>query len=67
MAVVTGRNDVAVAPGSYGRDGGMGTSWYSDRTAGLIGILLSQAAWTSPSPPDVCREFWKATYRAIVD
>ena len=65
MSVVTGRNDMAVAPGSYGWDGGMGTSWYSDAAAGLTGILMTQAAWTSPSPPPVCRDFWSAVYRGI--
>jgi hypothetical protein len=31
------------------------------------GVLMTQRAWTSPSPPDVCRDFWTATYQALDD
>jgi hypothetical protein len=34
---------------------------------GLVGILMTQSAWTSPSPPDVCLDFWTSAYRAIDD
>jgi hypothetical protein len=33
----------------------------------MVGILMTQRAWTSPKPPDVCRVFWTAVYRAIDD
>jgi hypothetical protein len=33
----------------------------------MVGLLMTQRAWTSPSPPDVCRDFWTATYQAIDD
>jgi CubicO group peptidase (beta-lactamase class C family) len=67
MAVVTRRDDVAAAPGRYGWDGGLGTSWYSDPGEDLVGILMTQSAWTSPSPPPVCRDFWTSVYQAIDD
>jgi CubicO group peptidase (beta-lactamase class C family) len=60
MAVVTGRDDSG-APGAYGWDGGLGTSWRSDPTEGAVRILLTQRSWTSPQPPPVCRDFWKAS------
>ncbi len=44
--------------GRYGWDGGLGTSWASDPGQDLIGILLTQTAWTSAMPPPVCRDFW---------
>ena len=67
MAVVTRQDELSRAVGSYGWDGGLGTSWYVDPTEDLVGILMTQAAWTSPSPPAVCRDFWTSAYQAIDD
>lgn len=67
LAVVTRRDDLASAPGRYGWDGGLGTSWATDPREGLLGILLTQAAWTSPHPPGVYRDFWTLVYGAIDD
>lgn len=67
MAVVTRRNDVGLVPGSFGWDGGLGTSWYSDPAEEMVTILMTQRAWTSPSPPDVCLDFWTSAYQAIDD
>jgi len=33
----------------------------------MIGILMTQRAWTSPTPPDVCLDFWTSLYQAIDD
>jgi CubicO group peptidase (beta-lactamase class C family) len=60
--VVTKADDVVPVPGRFGWDGGLGTSWYSDPKAGIVGILLTQRSWSSPSPPPVQRDFWKAVY-----
>jgi CubicO group peptidase (beta-lactamase class C family) len=65
VSVVTRRDDVAAVPGRFGWDGGMGTSWYSDPREGMVTILMTQRAWTSPSPPNVCLDFWTLTYQAI--
>ena len=46
------------SPGRFGWDGGLGTSWYSDPREEWSAILMTQRAWTSPSPPDVCLDFW---------
>jgi len=67
MSVVTQRDDIAGTVGKYGWDGGLGTSWYSDPVEEMITILMTQAAWTSPSPPDICRDFWTLAYQAIND
>jgi CubicO group peptidase (beta-lactamase class C family) len=67
MSVVTRRDDVAAVPGRYGWDGGLGTSWYSDPREAMVIILMTQCAWTSPSPPDVCLDFWTSAYQAIDD
>jgi CubicO group peptidase (beta-lactamase class C family) len=67
VSVVTRRDDIAAVPGRYGWDGGMGTSWYSDPREEIVTILMTQCAWTSPSPPDVCLDFWTSGYQAIDD
>jgi CubicO group peptidase (beta-lactamase class C family) len=67
VSVVTRRTDIASVPGRYGWDGGLGTSWYSDPTEDMITILMTQRAWTSPSPPNVCLDFWTLAYQAIDD
>jgi CubicO group peptidase (beta-lactamase class C family) len=54
-------------PGRYGWDGGLGTSWASDPRHEFTGILMTQRAWTSPNPPDVCVDFWAAAYQFLDD
>jgi CubicO group peptidase (beta-lactamase class C family) len=67
VAVVTRREDLAGSVGRYGWDGGLGTSWSSDPKEDMVGILMTQAAWTSPRLPDVCLDFWTSAYQAIDD
>jgi len=67
VAMVTRREDLAGSIGRFGWNGGLGTSWASDPQEELVGILLTQRAWTSPNPPDVCRDFWTLAYQAIDD
>ncbi|WP_394828031.1 serine hydrolase domain-containing protein [Pendulispora albinea] len=59
MAVVTARDDDHMPAGSYGWDGGLGSSWYADPRTNTTGILLSSRSWTDPSPPRMFREFWR--------
>src|SRR5262249_40469261 len=67
LAVVTQRIDVGAPAGQFGWDGGLGTSWRSDPVNDMVGILLTQRAWTSPRPPSVCLDFWTSAYQAIDD
>ena len=67
MSIVTRRDNLARSIGSFGWDGGLGTSWYSDPQEEMVGILMTQRAWTSPSPPDICLDFWTLAYQAIDD
>ncbi|MDP9266190.1 MAG: beta-lactamase family protein [Chloroflexota bacterium] len=67
VSVVTRRDDVAGTVGRFGWDGGLGTSWYSDPREDMVTILMTQRAWTSPSPPNVCLDFWTSAYQAIDD
>jgi CubicO group peptidase (beta-lactamase class C family) len=67
MSVVTRRSSVFDSIGRFGWDGGLGTSGYSDPKEEMVTILMTQRAWTSPVPPDVCVDFWTSAYQAIDD
>jgi CubicO group peptidase (beta-lactamase class C family) len=67
VTVVTRRSGTATVPGSYGWDGGLGTSWRTDPQEQMVTIMLTQMAWTAPRPPDVCQDFWSCAYQAIDD
>jgi len=67
LSMVTRRHAVAGSVGTFGWDGGLGTSWYSDPREDMVTILMTQRAWTSPSPPDVWLDFWTSSYQAIDD
>jgi CubicO group peptidase (beta-lactamase class C family) len=51
--------------GSYDWDGGLGSSWANDPANDLIGILLTDQMWTSPTPPAVGEVFWTAAHRTV--
>lgn len=59
------RTGIARSVGSYGWDGGMGSTWVNDPAEDLIAILLTNQAWTSPVPPAVSQDFLTCTYAAI--
>jgi CubicO group peptidase (beta-lactamase class C family) len=67
VSIVTKRTDPSGTIGKFGWDGGFGTSWYVDPSEEMITILMTQAAFTSPSPPAVIRDFWTGAYQAIDD
>jgi CubicO group peptidase (beta-lactamase class C family) len=67
LSVVTRHDDLDRTPGTYGWDGGYGTSWYVDPKEELIGVLMTQRLWDSPRAPNVTRDFWTSTYQAIDD
>ncbi len=50
--------------GSYGWDGGLGASWWTDPVSGLIAILLTNQMWSSPQPPPVFTHFWATAFSA---
>ncbi len=67
LSIITRPDSVAGPVGKVGWDGGLGTSWYSDPREDTVTILMTQRAWTSPSPPNVCLDFWTSAYQAIDD
>jgi CubicO group peptidase (beta-lactamase class C family) len=53
--------------GQYGWDGGLGTIWRNDPSEQMVSMLLTNAAWTSPRPPDITLDFLTVAYAAIDD
>lgn len=64
VAVTVARGDPREPVGSYGWNGGLGSIWQSDPRKGLVAILMTDLAWSSPQPPPVCRDFLAAAHRA---
>jgi len=65
--VITRRDHLCNIPGRYGWEGGFGTSWYSDPSEKLTGILFTQRLMDSPQLPPVMADFWTLVYQAIDD
>lgn len=53
------------ADGSYGWDGGFGTSWLVDPRRDLVVIVLTQRMFESPETPGVHRDIRAAAYAAL--
>ncbi|MEV7021590.1 serine hydrolase domain-containing protein [Kitasatospora sp. NPDC093558] len=62
---VTTTRDGLPAPGRYGWDGGLGTTWFNDPVERLTGILLTQRMFDSATPPAVVRDFEVLAYQAV--
>jgi len=67
MSVVTRALDYSGSVGTFGWDGGYGTTWYCDPRGGKVSILMTQAMWTSPAPPEDCLDFRTSAYQALDD
>jgi len=67
VGIVTRRDHPAAPVGQYGWDGGLGTIWRNDPSEQLVALQLTNAAWTSPRPPDVALDFLTGTYASIDD
>jgi CubicO group peptidase (beta-lactamase class C family) len=51
--------------GSFGWDGGFGSSWLVDPNRDLVTIVLTQRAWETSDPPAVHRDIQAAAYAAL--
>jgi CubicO group peptidase (beta-lactamase class C family) len=67
IGIVTRREHAAAPVGQYGWDGGLGTIWRNDPSEQMITVLLTNAAWSSPRPPDLALDFLTLAYAAIAD
>jgi len=67
VGVQTRREHPAAPVGQYGWDGGLGSIWRNDPAEGMVTLLLTNAAWTSPRPPAIAQDFLTGAYAAIAD
>jgi CubicO group peptidase (beta-lactamase class C family) len=67
VGVRTRQDDLTGSVGTYGWDGGMGSSWACDPAEDLVGVLLTNASFTSPKLPPAFQDFWTNVYQAIDD
>lgn len=65
VGIVMKPEEFSPEPGSYGWEGGLGTSLSIDPKRDLITIFLSQRLMQSPDDVDIAREFQRLAYRAI--
>jgi CubicO group peptidase (beta-lactamase class C family) len=66
MAVTTRRDDYP-SVGTFGWDGGLGTSARTDPQESLITILLTNRMWRSPKPEPIYADLRTVAYQAIED
>jgi CubicO group peptidase (beta-lactamase class C family) len=67
VGIVTRREHPAAPVGQYGWDGGLGTIWRNDPSEQMVTMLLTNAAWTSPRPPEIALDFLTGAYASIDD
>ncbi len=63
VSITLQRDGVAASPGRYGWDGGLGTTWFSDPTEHLIGIMMCQRVGYF----QLFDDFATSTYQSIDD
>jgi CubicO group peptidase (beta-lactamase class C family) len=66
MCVTTARHGYLTV-GSYGWDGGMGTTARNDPKEGLTCILLTQRMMRGPAPEGIYTDIWQLAYQALDD
>jgi CubicO group peptidase (beta-lactamase class C family) len=66
MSVVVTESDEGVPVGSYGWNGGLGTSWIADPNTGKAVLLMTQTMFSSPTPPAVHQELWHTVFSPTV-
>lgn len=67
VSMATRREHPAAPVGQYGWDGGLGTIWRNDPSEQMVTVLMTNAAWTSPNPPDIALDILTGAYAAIAD
>jgi CubicO group peptidase (beta-lactamase class C family) len=68
VGVQVRRTGLARSVGSYGWDGGLGSSWANDPSERLVATILTTDMFTAAFPlPAVIRDFWTCLYAALED
>jgi CubicO group peptidase (beta-lactamase class C family) len=64
---VPAAGSTAPLPCGIGWEGGIGTTWRTNPSSGVTGILLTQRQVTSPAPTPVVLDFWAGVNAATID
>jgi len=67
VGMVTHAEHPSAPVGQYGWDGGLGTIWRNDPSEQMVSILLTNAAWASPRPPEIALDFLTGAYALVGD
>jgi CubicO group peptidase (beta-lactamase class C family) len=67
MMVLTSDDDAGLSAGSYGWDGGFGTSYQADPAVGLTTVLLTQRMMAGPNNVAIDTEFRTLARQACKD
>jgi CubicO group peptidase (beta-lactamase class C family) len=62
MSVVVDPHAAGLPAGSYGWNGGLGSSWVADPHSGRTVIVLTETMFSSPAPPALHQEIWRAVF-----
>jgi len=62
FGVNTGDHPDGRRAGSYGWDGGMGSTLWVDPVSDVVAVLLTNQMWSSPEPTPVFEAFWRAAW-----
>lgn len=62
LAVTVDSAAARLPDGSYGWNGGYGSTWVAAPHSGTTAILLTQTLFNSPAPPPIHREFWDTVF-----
>ena len=62
MAVVVEPHAAGLPAASYGWNGGLGSSWVADPRSGRTVIVLTETMFSSPAPPALHQEIWRAVF-----
>lgn len=66
VGVQVRRTGLTRSVGSYGWDGGLGTSWANDPAEGLVGVVLSTDMFAgSDALPHPLADFWTTVYASL--
>jgi CubicO group peptidase (beta-lactamase class C family) len=66
MSVVTQPHAAGLPSGCFGWNGGLGSTWVADPRSGRSVIVLTETLFSSPTPPALHQEIWRAVFAPSV-
>jgi CubicO group peptidase (beta-lactamase class C family) len=66
LSVVVQPHSAGLPSGCFGWNGGLGSSWVADPRSGRSVIVLTETTFSSPVPPALHQEIWRAVFAPSV-